>query len=182
MDKPGSLWNAIGGLLVLAALLLPVVAHDLDNRMGKLRSEGMVDRATVQSKRFVDRERVNYRGLPRPGFSDYYLTLSLNTRSHTPHAEYLRAGRLRAESDSLLVSHELKVPGPLWDRTRQGETVAVTFLPGRLLFDRDSLQLTDIAQAQGSNAYLAMLWGFAALSLVLGAVCLRVSWRAAHAS
>lgn len=179
-DKPGSLWTAVGALFLLAALFLPLVAHDLNSRLGKLRDEGVVDTATVVSKRFVDRERTDYRGLPRPGFSDYYLMLSVETKSHTPHAEYLRRGELRPSSGSLRVTHELEVPGPVWDRTKQGDTIAVTFLPGRLVFDKDSLQLTDIAEEQGSDAYQAMLWIAAMVSFVLGALCLWRGWKAAQ--
>lgn len=180
MEKPGSLWTAIGALLLLAALFLPVVANDLNSRLGKLRDEGVVDLATVTSKRFVDRERSDYRGLPRPGFSDYYLMLSLDTKSHTPHGEYVRKSELRPWSGSLRVAHEIEVPGPVWDRTKEGETIAVTFLPGQLLFGKDSLQLTTVAEEQGSSAYQAMLWIAAMLSFVLGAFCLWRGWSAAH--
>lgn len=178
MDRPGSLWTALGALCLLAALSLPFIANDLNSRLGKLRDEGVVDLATVTSKRFVDRERTDYRGLPRPGFSDYFLTLSLDTKSHTPHAEYLRTGELRPRSGTLKITHELEVPSPLWDRTQQGETIAITFLPGRLVFDKDSLQLTSFTEEQGSTGYQMMLWALATLALVLAAFCLWRGWKA----
>lgn len=179
-DKPGSLWTAVGVLFLLGALFLPLVAHDLNGRLGKLRGEGVVDTATVMSKRFVDRERTDYRGLPRPGFSDYYLTLSFDTKSHTPHAEYLRTDKLRPWSGSLRVSHEIEVPGPVWDKAAEGGRVAVTFFPDRLVFDRDSLQLTEVVEEQGSNSYQAMLWAAAVLSFAFGVLFLWRGWKAAQ--
>ena len=178
LDRPGSLWTASGALLLLAALFLPVVASDVHNRLGKLRSQGVVDVATVTEKRFVDRERTDFRGLPRPGFSDYYLTLSFDRGSHTPHPEYLRSGTLRSAPGTLRVSQELEVPGPHWDRAREGDTIAVTFLPARMVFDKDSLQLTEIVEEQGSDFFQICLWLAAMLSLISGGLCL---WRGWHA-
>ncbi|MCP5396385.1 MAG: hypothetical protein H6918_06580 [Sphingomonadaceae bacterium] len=182
MDRPGSLWSAIGALFLLAALFLPLAAQDMAGRLGTLRSEGKVDLATVTAKRFVDRERTNYRGVPRPGFSDYYVMLSVNTKSVTPHGDYVRTQALQPFSGGLNITHELEVPGPVWDRLEKDDTVAVTFLPDHLPFDKDSIQLTEVVEEQGSASFQLLLWALALVSGMLGAFCLSRGWKAGRVS
>lgn len=164
----GQLQVAIAALLVIAAVLLLVVAHDLSARMQRLAGEGLVDQAEILAKRQVDRERTDYRGRPRPGRTDYLLMLSVNTRAATTHREFVKTGAVRRSEGSLRITHELPVPKAVYERHEVGSRIAVTFLSGQLGFDKDGLQLTEVVAQQGSGGYLLALRLAALGSLLLG--------------
>ncbi|MBD3729877.1 MAG: hypothetical protein IE933_09245 [Sphingomonadales bacterium] len=175
--KPGELTLVIGGLALVSAAVIPVTTADVTARMDRLRDEGHVALATVKSARSEDRERVDYRGKPRPGADHYYLDLEFDRASPATHRDWMAGKPLAQSATPVLSRYELDVSRAIYAAHGPGSRIAISFIPGRFSFDKDSLQASQMVESQGSGEFRSGAYTAALLCGLLGLWLVRRGWR-----
>ncbi|MEO9911733.1 MAG: hypothetical protein ABJ360_14915 [Roseobacter sp.] len=180
-SKKGELWIAIAAFALLVALTLPFVAMDISGRMNKLREQGVVSVAIIESKHFEESRGTKVQAgggrlVSRNNILQTF-TLSFDKHAATKHKDYASGKKLTSKGRPLPYPYTMTVGPEIYARYDEGDTIMITFLSDVASYDKDSFQRTEAVKQQSQFGNVIWLYLISFLLLIVGACAGLRGWK-----